>query len=555
MTRAALRFAPLVLICAVACTEKPAVAPTAGDIGGSMIIVQPIEPATLFPPRMNGTEGLPIIDAVFDHLAEIGPDLAVDSDNGYAKKLATGWTWSGDSLSIAFALDPKAHWHDGVPVRAKDVRYTFAAYTDDSVASETKSLLGNIDSVTVRDSLTAVFWFKRRLPHQFFDATYHMYILPSHLLDTISMARVSDAPFGRAPIGSGRFRFRQWERGARVEIIADTSNSRGRAKLDRVIWSFTPDFGSATVKLFNGEADFYEAIRPDNLAEVERSPTLRLMTAPAMGYTLLMYNLHARKSNTVPHPLFGDVRVRRAIAMALDRTKMARNVLDTLGYVALSAAPRVLIPDTAAIKQIAFDTVAARALFDSAGWRITGADKIRTRNGQPFSFEILAAQSSVSRQRYAVLIQEQLRALGIAVRVRIADRKTTGTAIEGHNYDAWVSSVGMTPGRLGVSQTWGTGGEMNYGGYTSPALDASIDSAITAFDSTRSRITWTRVFQTLMDDQPGLFLYEPRTPVAIHKRLRVGTLRADAWYANLADWSVDPAQRIDRDRVGLGSAR
>ena len=195
------------------------------------------------------------------------------------------------------------------------------------------------------------------------------------------------------------------------------------------------------------------------------------------------------------------------------------------------------------------------ALLDTAGWRITGTERVRTRNGQPFSFEILAPQSSVSRQRYATLIQEQLRALGIEVRVRVVDGPTTGAAIMGHNYDAWVSSLTMTPGRLGITQTWGTGGEMNYGGYTSPALDASIDSAITAFDKTRSRTMWTHVFQSLIDDQPGLFLYEPRTPVAIHKRIRTKNLRADAWYANLADWSVDPAQRIDRDRVGLRSAR
>ena len=93
MTRVALRFAPLAFICAVACTEQPAAKPTEGDIGGSMIIVQPVEPATLFPPRMNGTEGLPIIDAIFDHLAEIGPDLAVDTDKGYVPRLATAWKW------------------------------------------------------------------------------------------------------------------------------------------------------------------------------------------------------------------------------------------------------------------------------------------------------------------------------------------------------------------------------------------------------------------------------------------------------------------------------
>lgn len=553
MIRVALRCAPLALIGILACKGADSSVAPASDIGGTMIVVQP-EPTTLFPPRMNSTEGLAIIDAIFDHLAEIGPDLSVAGDKGYTPRLAKSWEWAKDSLSIAFALDPKAHWHDGVPVRAKDVRYTFAAYSADSVASETKSLLGNIDSVSVRDSLTAVFWFKRRLPHQFFDATYHMYILPSHLLDTIGMGRVKDAPFGRAPIGSGRFRFRRWERGARVEIIADTANSRGRAKLDRVIWTFTPDFGAATVKLFSGEADFYEAIRPENLPEVARSTTLRLVSAPALQYGFLAYNLHARKSDA-PHPVLGDVRVRRAIAMAVDRVRMERNVYDTLGYVALAAAPRVLIPDTSALRQIPYDTMAARALLDSAGWKMTGTETVRTRNGERLGFEILAPQSSISRQRYAVLLQEQLRSLGVAVRVRVVDGRTTGEAIMGHNYDAWISALTMTPGRLGLGQTWASGGEMNYGGYSRPQLDAMLDSAITAFDPVRSRTLWTRVFQFLIDEQPALFLFEPRAPLAMHKRIRNAPLRADAWYANLADWSIDPAQRIERDRVGLGSAR
>ena len=554
MIRVALRVAPLALIGILACGSADSSIVPIKDTGGTMIVVQP-EPTTLFPPRMNLTEGLTIIDAIFDHLAEIGPDLSVAGDKGYTPRLAKSWEWAKDSLSIAFALDPKAHWHDGVPVRSKDVSYTFAAYSSDSVASDTKSLLGNIDSVSVRDSLTAVFWFKRRLPHQFFDATYHMYILPSHLLDTIPMGRVKDAPFAREPIGTGRFRFRRWERGARVEIVADTTNSRGRAKLDRVIWTFTPDFGAATVKLFSGEADFYEAIRPDNLAEVARSTSLRLESAPAIQYGLMAYNLHARKSTTVPHPIFGDVRVRRALAMAVDRARMERNVFDTLGLVALAPAPRVLIPDTLALRQIRYDTTAARALLDSAGWQMSGTETVRTRNGVRLSFEILAPQSSASRQRYAVLLQEQLRPLGVEVRVRTVDGPATGAAIMGHNYDAWMIALTMTPGRLGFPQTWVTGGEMNYGGYSNPGLDAMVDSAITAFDTTRSRLMWTHVFQSLIDDQPGLFLYEPRAPVAIHKRIRNVPMRADAWYANLADWSIDPAQRIARDRVGLGNAR
>lgn len=539
----------------VACGSGDKAPADSGTVGGSLIIVQPAEPATLFPPSTNSTDALPIVNAIFDKLAEIGPDLSVNGDAGYSPRLASSWTWATDSLSIAFALDPKARWHDGQPLRADDVRFTFAAYTSDTVGSDIKSLLGNIDSVSVRDSLTAVFWFKRRLPQQFFDATYHMYIMPSHLLSGLEMSALTSAPFGRAPVGTGRFRFVTWEPGVRVEVRSDTANARGRAKLDRITWSFTKDFGAATVKLFAGEADFYEAIRPDDIPQVERAEHLRLESVPMLQYGMLAYNLRSRTTKGAPHPIFGDLRVRRALGMAVDREKMVRNTLESMGLVALANAPRVLIPDTVSLKQLRYDTAAARALLDSAGWTLAPGDSVRRKDGIPFAFEIMAPQSSVGRSRYAVLLQEQLRPFGVNVSVRVLDGMAMGELVQSNKFDAWVHIWGMTPGRLGMGQVWSSDGSANMQGYASTTFDALIDSAFTAFNPDRSKVIWTRVFQQLLDDQPGILLYEPRAPVAIHKRIRTTPWRADAWYADLADWTVDPMQRIDRDKRGSRSER
>jgi len=178
-----------------------------------MIVTVPAEPSTLFPPLLSGTQGAAIVGVLFDRLAEIGDGLETYGDRGFQPRLATSWSWSNDSLSIAFALDSLARWHDGQPVTAEDVRYTFRVYTSDSLVVELRSLLGNIDSVSVRDPRTAIFWFKRRMPRQFYDATYHMYMLSSHLLDTIPMSALESAPFGRHPIGTGRFRFARREPG------------------------------------------------------------------------------------------------------------------------------------------------------------------------------------------------------------------------------------------------------------------------------------------------------------------------------------------------------
>ncbi len=537
----------------VACDPPPERPKADGDTGGTLIVTVPAEPSTLMPPLMSGTQGAAIVGVIFDRLAEIGDGLETYGDQGFLPRLATSWSWSTDSLSIAFALDSLARWHDGHPVTAEDVRYTFRAYTSDSLVLEQKSLLDNIDSVSVRDARTAVFWFKRRMPRQFYDATYHMYVLPSHLLDTIPMAKLESAAFGRSPVGTGRFRFARWEPGQRIEIIADTSNSRGRAKLDRVIWSIAPDFGASTVKLFAGEADFLEQLRPENLAQVARTPSLRLIDNRTLSYGYLGFNLRDSKDQARPNPLFGDLRVRRALHMAVDRERLVRNVFDSLGMVALAPAPRALIPDTAAFKQLPYDVAGARALLDSAGWRDSDNDGVRDRNGVPLAFGILIPSSSASRQRYAVLLQEQYRAIGVKATPQVLENNAWSDAVDSHAFDAYLGGWQPSPGLVGLTQTWASRGSSNAGRYDSPVFDALLDSALTTFNPTTSRRYWARAFQQIDDDVPAVWLYEQRSPVAIHRRFITEPLRADGWFVGLADWRVDPAQRIDRDRIGLGT--
>jgi peptide/nickel transport system substrate-binding protein len=527
----------------------------AGDVGGTLIAVVAREPGTLFPPLVQGTEGAAIVSALFDRLAEIGPELGTFGDRGFRPRLAASWEWAKDSLSIAFTLDSTARWHDGAPVRAADVRFTYRVYASDSVGANNQSLIGNIDSVSVRDAATAVFWFKRRMPQQFYDATYHMHLLPSHLLDTVPLAKLGESPFGRKPVGTGRFRFVRWEPSQRIEIIADTSNFRGRANLDRVIWSYVQDNGAATVKLFSGEADFYENILPENLPQVARTPALRVAMSPDLRYIFLGFHQRDPRNPAQPHPVFGDSLVRRALSMAVDRATLVRNVFDSLASVGLGPAPRALIPDTSAFTQLPYDQAAARALLDSAGWRDSNNDGIRDRNGVPLAFEILAPSSSAPRRRYAVLLQEQFRAVGVKATPLELQGSAIGARIEKRDFDAFLGGWSPIPGLSGLRQTWASTGTDNDVKYASRTFDAYLDSALTAFDLNASRRYWGRAFQRIVQDAPAIWLYEQHTPLAVHRRFILPPLRADGWYTELAEWRVDPAQRISRDAAGLGAAR
>ena len=522
--------------------------------GGTLVVTVPAEPSTLFPPLVTGVQGMPIIGVIFDRLAEIGDALETFGDRGFTPRLATAWRWAPDSLSIAFTVDSTARWHDGQPVTAEDVRYTFRVYTSDSLAVDVKSLLGNIDSVSVGDPRTATFWFKRRMPRQFYDATYHMFVLPSHLLDTIAMAKLESAAFGRAPVGSGRFRFVRWDPGQRIEVLADTANFRGSAQLDRVIWSIAPDFSASTMRLTAGDADFLEMLRPENLTEIARVPSLRILENRALGYSFLGFNLRDPANRSRPNVLFADVRVRRALTMAVDRERLVRNVFDSLGMVGLGPAPRALIPDTTAFTPLPYNVAAAGALLDSAGWRDHDGDGIRDRNGIPLAFSIHIPSSSVSRQRYGVLLQEQFRLIGVkATPLTLENNAWSNAVYERFAFDTYLGGWQTSPGLVGVRQVWTSRGSGNAGLYENAVFDAHVDSALATFDPTASRRSWARVFQQIHDDAPAIWLYEQRTMAAISHRFVTTPLRADAWYAGLADWRVDPALRIDRDRIGRGT--
>jgi peptide/nickel transport system substrate-binding protein len=283
--------------------------PTSGEAGGTLVIASAGDADILFPALTFSQMGRAVSDVVFDKLAEIGLDLNTIGDQGFSPRLARSWEWARDSLSIVFHLDPRARWHDGRPVRASDVKYSFNLVRDPALGSHFAPLVANIDSIAVRDSLTAVAWFRERRPEQFYDLVYQVSIVPEHVYGAVPPARLRESELTRRPVGSGRFKFVRWEPGVRLEIAADTANYRGRAKLDRVIWTISPDPTAGVTKVLSGQADMWENLLPEHLPRFTTAG-LRVQPYPGLQHVAMGMNLRDGAS-TRPHLIFGDVAVRR----------------------------------------------------------------------------------------------------------------------------------------------------------------------------------------------------------------------------------------------------
>ncbi len=544
---------------ALAACQTPERTGRTGIDGGTIVISAGTDADVFFPPTTVNPTSVQVDGQVFEHLAEPGEELNTIGDAGWTGRLATSWTWGRDSLSIAFHLDPAAHWHDGRPVRARDVLFTYRLYVDPQVGSSVAPLLQNIDSVTATDSTTAVFWFKHRSPQQFFDAAFQMRILPEHLLADIPRPRLQTSEFARHPIGSGPYRFVRWVPRQLVELEADTSYHRGRPHIDRLIWSIAPDPNAAFLRLLSGDADVVEYLRPPDIEQLAKHPELKAVRYPSLAYVYLLFNERDPAHPARPHPVFGNREVRRALTMAVDRPRLVRAVLDTLADVAVGPLTRAIPGYDSTIAQIPYAPDSAKRLLDALGWR-AGPDGIRRRGGQPLRFAIAVPSSSTPRVRSAVLLQQMFKAVGADVTIDQMDFPTHFQRMQAGQFDASVFAFMSDGNPSTIRQSWSVAAARtkdgdNYGSYENPRFDALIDTAAMQMDPVRANAYYRRAYEVLLADAPAVWLYEPATFAGMHRRVVPVGMRADAWWANLDRWYIPADQRIPRDRIGLARAR
>ena len=505
-------------------------------------IVSPVDADALIPPLVSTTQGKQAIDMLFDFLAEAKTPISTIGDAGFGPELASHWQWAPDSLSIAFSIDPRARWHDGAPVRAKDVQFSFALFTDPKVASMHASDYKGIDSVSVRDSLTAVVWWHARNPEQFFQIAYNLSVMPEHLLGKVPRDSLLRSAFADHPVGSGRYRFAQWNRQRDLMFEADTANYRGTPAAKRIVWVVASDPTAASLSVLGGQADVLESVRGDAYKQVKKSTKVRAVEYESLDYGYMLLNRERTVSGT--RRLFADKALRVALTETIDRASVVANALDSLGRVALGPFTRATDAVDTTMRQIAFDTVAAARTLDSLGWT-RQPDGLRHRGGHALHFSVMIPAVSTPRKRVAVLLQSQLKNLGIAIDVDAVESQVFAARLAKGDFDAALNTWRTDPSPSSIRQVWGTTRgpdvEANYGRYSNPSFDAVVDSAAATFDPASRTQLYRRAYQSIVDDAAAVWLYEPRNFAAVNARVSPVGMRADAWWAQLPRWKVTAA--------------
>ena len=430
------------------------------------------------------------------------PSLAVE-----VPSVANGGV-SRDGKFITYHLRRGVRWQDGAPFTSRDVRFTWQAIVDPRNDVPSTHGYDMIAAIDTPDALTAVVRMRKAwapaVATLFTYGTTPMEILPAHLLEGRGPLR--DAAFNTHPVGTGPFELTSWTRGEGLTFAPNPRYFRG-APAAPAIWAReVPDTNTDLIMLRGGQLD-WSLLSPAQRLALGGSANLSIIYAPFAGFGAIAFN--CRKAP------FDDARMRRAIAMSIDRTRMSAGITRGQYPVTDSDQPPFSWAYDASARLPLFDPLAADEALDALGWR-RGADGVRRNgSGAPLSLVFVTFPEGDTAVRTAEYAQEMLRDRGIEVEVKkislaqfYLPKKEGGLLLSG-TYDmayiAW--RMGADPDDSSIVTC---GGVANYAGYCDRTVDALESLALVGLTQRDRKALYSQVQHIIARDVPYDFLYAPR---------------------------------------------
>ena len=534
-------LALVALAAALACTDRPADErprePAEPILGGTAVVAAPAD-ITGVNPLIDGATafGEDVLDAMFLQLFEEQPDFA-DGPPTFAPELATSWQWSDDERTLAVELRADVVWSDGTPLTAEDVVWTWRLQTDERIAWAYGDAKEAIESVEAID--------EHRLRVRFASASTTRlaelnqgHILPRHRWRDLPIERWHEGAgwFVDNLVVSGPFRLASWQPDQQFELERNPSYHRqGFPRLDRVVFRIVPEPNNRLTQLLTGAVDFVGQVPAADAARIDRGADTRVESYWARQYNFVHWN--------AARPRFAAIQARQAMTLAIDRQR----IVDTLGFgrakVASSPIPSTIWAHRGEPGPWPQDPARAADLLAEIGWRDADGDGVLDRDGERFSFELLTPSSSRLRTDAAVMIQADLRRIGVEARVRQIEFTTMTAKLRSREFDAAVSAFNIDTS-LDLTYAFHSGSiddGLNFGGYSNAEVDRLIEAARSSRDPAEmGRLLW-RIQGILHHEQPFTFLWEPQRLNGVSRRLRGVRPNPLSTLFAIEEWWLAPA--------------
>ena len=497
----------------------------APEYGGSVVVAVTGDPGGLNPSITTQGGVTTVCGSIFSGL------VAQDFDLNPVPDLATSWEVSPDGLIYTFHLAPNAEFHDGVPVTSDDVRFTFEELLL-KFHSRTRASIGDkLSRILTPDTHTVVFEFKQPYAAflQLIDVT-NAPVMPKHLFENTDPLT---NPHNTNPIGSGAFKFQEWAKGDRITLVRnDKYFKTGKPYLDRIVYKVMPSAATAAIAFENGEADYFPGPTPLDIERFNRNPDIVVTEKGRQGFAgveTVVLNL-----NKAP---LSDVRVRRAMAYAIDKNYIVEKIAFGKGTVATGPISSLLKwahnPNVVKYER---NLPLANQMLDEAGYK---------RDGEGVRFHLDYVYAS-SYAKVVEVLRDQLRDVGIVVDL---EQMEFSVAVDRvyikKDFDLGFASFENGPDPdIGVKRTVVSGNIgpipfSNGASYRNPRVDELFDLAASETDKQKRAAYYFEAQEILVKDVPYLWLYEPISSAAYKSGLRgmyVWSAKSGTYFAQDAWW-------------------
>jgi len=432
------------------------------------------------------------------------PLFTTDENGNPQGKLAERWNHSEDYRSWTFHIRKDVKWHDGVNFTAHDIKFTLELISSPEILYD-DSWIG-MQSVTVHDDYSLTIRFES--PKDFREDW--LVYWPKHILENLDPKTYWEWDFWTNPIGNGPYRYVRHVPQTMMEFKANEDYFEGEPEIKHVFLKFSSD--PSLTELLSGNVDVLTFFNRSDIPKLAKYPQYQTFYAISSFYwvSAIYWNLK--------DPLLNDPRIRRALTLAIDREEILRvlNMPEDLKIFDVVFTPYHYVHDEIPAP-LPHDQEAAVQLLDETGW-IMGENGIRNKAGKDFRFEIIVPSGYTAMGNYmeaAVLVQAQLRKIGIHMDIQYIDGNLLRTRIMSGRFQAAINRFFQGPNQL--LQWFGEDSPL---GYSDPRIIQLLQDYKLAVDPEEVKRIFSEIMPRMAQDLPMTFLFPQIHTCVAHKRVK-----------------------------------
>lgn len=477
------------------------------------------QPETLHPIRASDAFSSLIRDLVVEKLLIRNID-----SNELESSLAEKWEISSDYKTYTFYLRKGVLWHDGKPLTAEDVHFSFLAYTDVNYGgAHYLSYLENIERVEVIDTHTIKFYAKKIHFGSFEKFVLTLNIIPKHIY------KDPKTKLNRKLMGSGPYMLDRYDQNKKI-VLKRNKNwwgdkiKKGEHRFNQIVFRIIPSDNDALLRMEQGQLDFMGLNSESYFKKTLKAPwgdrilKKQVKNLTPKSYSFVAWNLK--------NPLFKDRKVRKALSYLMNRELMNEKFYNN-SY-AFTAGPLHTQSKYAdpKIKPILFSPKKALKLLKEAGWKDSNQNGVLDKKigDQNIEFQWVLLFPNKSIEKHLTIYQENLKKVGLKMSLKLLEWVSFVKALDERNFDAvtlaW--SPGASDDEWHPRQIWHSSSNANKGSnfisYTNSEVDRLIDSAETEMNLEKRRKILKNLYKIIAEDHPYAFMFNPQYHFYAHSR-------------------------------------